>query len=57
MENISIINWHLNINYGCYKYCSDEIKKNTLCGKDACGITNPKQATHEEIAQIFRNAL
>ncbi|MGI2259823.1 L-threonine dehydrogenase [Shewanella sp. GXUN23E] len=25
--------------------------------KDACGLTNPKQATHEEICQIFRNAL
>ncbi|BDM65259.1 alcohol dehydrogenase [Shewanella sp. NFH-SH190041] len=25
--------------------------------KDACGFTNPKQATHEEICQIFRNAL
>ncbi len=25
--------------------------------KDACGFTNPKQATHEEISQIFKNAL
>jgi alcohol dehydrogenase len=25
--------------------------------KDACGLTNPKQATHEEICQIFTNAL
>ncbi len=25
--------------------------------KDACGFTNPKQATHEEICQIFRNAM
>lgn len=25
--------------------------------KDACGFTNPKQATHEEICQIFKNAL
>lgn len=25
--------------------------------KDACGFTNPKQATHEEICQIFANAL
>lgn len=25
--------------------------------KDACGFTNPKQATHEEICQIFSNAL
>lgn len=25
--------------------------------KDACGLTNPKQASHEEICQIFRNAL
>ncbi|WP_076407942.1 L-threonine dehydrogenase [Shewanella sp. UCD-KL12] len=25
--------------------------------KDACGLTNPKQATHEEISQIFANAL
>jgi alcohol dehydrogenase len=24
---------------------------------DACGFTNPKQATHEEICQIFTNAL
>ncbi|NMH64675.1 L-threonine dehydrogenase [Shewanella salipaludis] len=25
--------------------------------KDACGFTNPKQATHEEICRIFANAL
>ncbi|MBT1443272.1 L-threonine dehydrogenase [Shewanella sp. JM162201] len=25
--------------------------------KDACGFTNPRQATHEEISQIFKNAL
>ncbi|MCL1074171.1 L-threonine dehydrogenase [Shewanella dokdonensis] len=25
--------------------------------KDACGLTNPKQASHEEICQIFRNAM
>lgn len=25
--------------------------------KDACGLTNPKQATHAEICQIFTNAL
>ncbi|MCH1920204.1 L-threonine dehydrogenase [Shewanella sp. A3A] len=25
--------------------------------KDACGLTNPKQATHEEICQIFKNAM
>lgn len=25
--------------------------------KDACGLTNPKQATHDEIMEIFRNAL
>ncbi|WP_394128895.1 L-threonine dehydrogenase [Shewanella maritima] len=25
--------------------------------KDACGLTNPQQATHEEICQIFTNAL
>ncbi|QSX32875.1 L-threonine dehydrogenase [Shewanella avicenniae] len=25
--------------------------------KDACGFTNPKQATHEEICQIFQNAM
>ncbi|WP_137221961.1 L-threonine dehydrogenase [Shewanella sp. MEBiC00475] len=25
--------------------------------KDACGFTNPKQATHQEICQIFTNAL
>jgi len=25
--------------------------------KDACGFTNPKQATHKEICQIFTNAL
>ncbi|HAY93885.1 MAG TPA: L-threonine dehydrogenase, partial [Shewanella sp.] len=24
--------------------------------KDACGFTNPKQATHAEICQIFTNA-
>ncbi|MGB0895546.1 MAG: L-threonine dehydrogenase [Parashewanella sp.] len=25
--------------------------------KDACGFTNPKQATHDEICQIFKSAL
>ncbi len=25
--------------------------------KDACGFTNPKQATHEEISQIFMDAM
>ncbi|MGF1766915.1 L-threonine dehydrogenase [Enterovibrio makurazakiensis] len=25
--------------------------------KDACGFTNPKQATHEEICEIFRSAM
>lgn len=25
--------------------------------KDACGLTNPQQATHEEICEIFKNAL
>ncbi|WCE29650.1 L-threonine dehydrogenase [Vibrio sp. SCSIO 43137] len=25
--------------------------------KDACGLTNPKQATHEEISEIFKAAL
>ncbi|WDV47413.1 L-threonine dehydrogenase [Clostridiaceae bacterium M8S5] len=25
--------------------------------KDACGLTNPKQATHEEIIKIFENAM
>lgn len=29
--------------------------ENTL--KDACGFTNPKQATHEEICEIFRKAM
>ena len=25
--------------------------------KDACGITNPKQATHEEICKIYEAAM
>ncbi|MFQ6370134.1 L-threonine dehydrogenase [Shewanella sp. YIC-542] len=25
--------------------------------QDACGLTNPKQASHEEICQIFKNAM
>ena len=25
--------------------------------KDACGFTNPKQASHEEIVAIFRTAM
>lgn len=33
----------------------DELTKNAL--KDACGATNPKQATHEEIVAIFQAAL
>lgn len=32
----------------------DELTKNAL--KDACGATNPKQATHEEIVAIFQAA-
>jgi alcohol dehydrogenase len=33
----------------------DQLATNAL--KDVCGFTNPKQATHEEICQIFRNAM
>lgn len=33
----------------------DILAENAL--KDACGLTNPKQATHEEIKNIFRNSL
>lgn len=32
----------------------DELATNAL--KDACGLTNPKQATHEEIVAIYRAA-
>ena len=33
----------------------DTLVDNTL--KDACGLTNPRQATHEEIKEIFKNAM
>ena len=33
----------------------DQLATNAL--KDVCGLTNPKQATHEEICQIFSNAI
>lgn len=33
----------------------DTLSANAL--KDACGLTNPKQATHDEIKAIFKNAL
>jgi alcohol dehydrogenase len=33
----------------------DTLAENAL--KDACGLTNPIQATHEEIVAIFRNSL
>ena len=33
----------------------DTLANNAL--KDACGLTNPKQATHEEIVNIFKKAL
>lgn len=33
----------------------DVLAENAL--KDVCGFTNPRPATHEEICQIFRNAL
>lgn len=33
----------------------DTLAENAL--KDACGFTNPKKATHEEIKAIFKNAL
>jgi len=40
---------------GAKKEDIDTLTVNAL--KDACGFTNPKQATHEEIAGIFTNAL
>jgi alcohol dehydrogenase len=33
----------------------DVLAENAL--KDACGLTNPKQATHEEIVRIYKNSL
>lgn len=33
----------------------DILAENAL--KDACGFTNPKQATHEEIVKIYKNSL
>lgn len=33
----------------------DTLAENAL--KDACGLTNPKQATHEEIVAIFKEAM
>ncbi|WP_211828301.1 L-threonine dehydrogenase [Kistimonas asteriae] len=33
----------------------DLLAENAL--KDACGLTNPKQATHDEIVAIYRNAM
>ena len=33
----------------------DILAENAL--KDACGLTNPKQASHEEIVNIFKKAL
>lgn len=33
----------------------DTLSANAL--KDACGLTNPKQATHDEVKAIFKNAL
>jgi alcohol dehydrogenase len=33
----------------------DTLAENAL--KDACGFTNPKQATHEEIVSIFKAAM
>lgn len=33
----------------------DILAQNAL--KDACGLTNPKQATHQDIVDIFKNAL
>jgi alcohol dehydrogenase len=33
----------------------DILASNAL--KDACGFTNPKQASHEEIVAIFRAAM
>ncbi|MCW7752678.1 L-threonine dehydrogenase [Desulfobotulus sp. H1] len=40
---------------GVRKEDMDVLTKNAL--NDACGFTNPKQATHEEIAQIFMEAM
>ena len=39
---------------GVKKEDFDTLAANAL--KDACGFTNPKQATHEEIVEIFNSA-
>lgn len=60
LEAIMTLSKDINIPSGLKELGAKEEDLPTLTEnalKDACGLTNPKQATHEEIMEIFRNAL
>ena len=60
IEAIKKLSVDIGIPSGIKELGAKEEDFDTLAGnalKDACGLTNPKQATHEEIVNIFKNAL
>lgn len=60
IEAIKSLSKSINIPSGIKELGAKEEDFDTLATnalKDACGLTNPKQATHEEIKQIFKNSL
>ncbi len=60
LEAIRILSKDIHIPSGLRELGTKEEDLPTLTEnalKDACGLTNPKQATHDEIMEIFRNAL
>ncbi|QUI20815.1 L-threonine dehydrogenase [Vallitalea pronyensis] len=60
LEAIETLSKAINIPSGLRELGAKEEDLPTLTMnalKDACGLTNPKQATHEDIMEIFRKAL
>lgn len=60
IEAIKKLSVDIGIPSGIKELGAKEEDFDTLAGnalKDACGLTNPKQATHEEIVNIFKNAI
>ncbi|MDN5303780.1 MAG: alcohol dehydrogenase [Fusobacteriaceae bacterium] len=60
IEAIKQLSKDINIPSGIKELGAKEDDFDTLATNalnDACGLTNPKQATHEEIKEIFRKAL
>lgn len=60
IEEIKKLSKAINIPSGIKELGAKEEDLSTLADnalKDACGLTNPKQATHEEIVNIFKKAM